>query len=142
MRFLNTLKEHLPVTPPAGTAEGSLLTFMGEKGMAETCTNCGLCYNLCPTGALTSADDRREILFGKLLCVNCHLCSDVCPVPETLVEKESVAMEGIFEGKREELARFRIRHCMECGTAYTYDGQNTCPRCRALEEDARDLSGF
>lgn len=142
MLFLNTVKGHLPATPPSGQADGSLLDFISDKRITDACTNCALCYNLCPTGALSSADERRQILFGKLLCVNCGLCHDVCPEEGALEKKEAIPLEGLFEGKREELARFKIRSCMECGTPFTYDGQNFCLRCRTLEEDAKELNGM
>jgi len=47
------------------------------------CTGCGVCKNICPTGALTMKADDEGFLYPCVntdLCTSCQVCIDHCPV--------------------------------------------------------------
>lgn len=45
------------------------------------CANCGACYNLCPTKAITVKDELFfSVTVDESKCVNCGKCVSVCPV--------------------------------------------------------------
>jgi Fe-S-cluster-containing hydrogenase component 2 len=41
------------------------------------CAGCGVCEEVCPTGAINLVDQRAEI--NKALCTQCEVCADACP---------------------------------------------------------------
>ena len=43
-----------------------------------TCTQCGLCLNICPTRAIEKVGDRYAINWSR--CINCSICTSNCPV--------------------------------------------------------------
>lgn len=48
----------------------------------KMCANCGACYNVCPTNAISVSSDALfyEVSVNIEKCVNCGLCQEVCPV--------------------------------------------------------------
>lgn len=43
----------------------------------DTCTDCGLCVNICPTGAINKMDD--DYVLNEAKCINCSICTSSCP---------------------------------------------------------------
>ena len=41
------------------------------------CLGCGLCSQVCPTGAISLSHDRVQINHSR--CSHCRLCIDTCP---------------------------------------------------------------
>lgn len=44
----------------------------------STCSDCGLCTSVCPTGAIEKIDDNYVLDGSK--CINCSICTSNCPV--------------------------------------------------------------
>lgn len=44
----------------------------------ETCTGCGECIAICPTGALASQEDKASVTLPGS-CTYCAKCEAVCP---------------------------------------------------------------
>jgi ferredoxin len=59
----------------------------------ESCTHCGICTALCPTGALTLNLQTRQIQFDIDKCSACGMCTRICPVAAMQLNLE----EGILE---------------------------------------------
>jgi ferredoxin len=115
------------------------VSFISQKYVDESCTNCQICYRICPTGALSSNAKFSQINFDAMACVKCHLCHDVCE-PESIQLQEGFELKEFFEPKQRTLATFNIKRCNECGNYFTYTGgDQTCPRCMIEEEEAMFL---
>ncbi len=119
------------------------ISFISQKDLDEaTCTNCQMCYRICPTGALYSDGKGSVINFNPLSCVQCHSCHDVCE-PDALTLRETFSLASFFEPKIETLVRFTIKRCEECGNFFDYrGGEMICRRCKIEEDEARELWGI
>jgi len=115
------------------------VSFVSQKFVDESCTNCQICYRICPTGALSSNTRFSLIHFDAMLCVKCHLCHDVCE-PGSIQLQPGFETREFFEPTQRTLATFNIKRCNECGNPFTYTGgEQTCPRCLIEEEEAMFL---
>ena len=118
------------------------ISFVSQKELdAATCTNCQMCYRICPTGALSSNDKGSFIAFNALACVKCQSCHDVCE-PNSLTLKETFNLIHFFEPQAEQLIKFNIKRCSECNTPFaSMKGEELCHRCQIEEDEARELWG-
>ncbi len=115
------------------------VSFASQKFVDESCTNCQICYRICPTGALSSDSKFSLIHFDAMLCVKCRLCHDVCE-PDAIKLQSGFEIKEFFEPTQRTLATFNIKRCNECGNNFTYTGgEQTCPRCAVEEEEAMFL---
>ena len=113
--------------------------FVSQKFVDERCTNCQICYRICPTGALSSDAKFSLINFDAMLCLKCRLCHDACE-PDAIGLQPGFEIKEFFEPTQRTLATFDIRRCHECGSYFTYTGgEQICPRCRIEEEEAMEL---
>ncbi len=115
------------------------VSFTSQKFVDDSCTNCQICYRICPTGALSSNGKFSLINFDSMLCVKCHLCHDVCE-PNSIQLQSGFEVKEFFEPRQRTLATFDIKRCNECGNNFTYTGgEQACPRCMTEEEEAMFL---
>ena len=119
------------------------ISFISQKELDESsCTNCQMCYRICPTGALSSDGKNSIINFNPLSCVQCQSCHDVCE-PNSLTLRKTFSLDSFFEPKIETLVRFDIKRCDECGNFFAYQGGEVlCKRCKIEEEEALSLWGI
>ncbi len=136
--FLTTLKQ---VTKPDKyeVLPEEDVSFVSQKFVDESCTNCQICYRICPTGALSSDGKFSVINFNSMLCVKCHLCHDVCE-PDSIKLQSGFEIKEFFEPTQRTLASFNIKRCNECGGHFTYQGgEQMCLRCKVEEDEALTL---
>ena len=113
--------------------------FVSQKFIDDRCTNCQICYRICPTGALSSDGKCSVIHFDAMLCLKCRLCHDSCE-PDAIQLQPGFEIKEFFEPAQRVLATFDVRRCYECGIHFTYEGgEQICPRCRVEEEEAMTL---
>jgi len=115
------------------------ISFTSDKWIEfEKCTNCSVCYKVCPTGALKGIENGLKIQFEPSLCVKCRVCHEVCP-EDCLHLTEKLNLKDFVDGKKI-LAEHIMIQCEECLMPFSYKGDTTiCPRCRQLEDEIRDL---
>jgi NAD-dependent dihydropyrimidine dehydrogenase PreA subunit len=118
------------------------ISFTSDKWIEfSKCTNCSICYNVCPTGALKGIDNRTKILFEPSLCVKCKVCHEVCPENCLHLEKE-LEIEYFVYGEKI-LAEHIMIQCAECLIPFSYKGDTTiCPRCQKLEDEIKEMLEF
>ena len=123
--------------------ESEDISFISQKNLDEaTCTNCQMCYRICPTGALSSDTHGSFINFDAFSCVKCASCHDVCE-PNALTLKPTFSLKELFEPHKETLVKFNVKRCDECGMPFVYrGGEVMCTRCRIEEEEAHQLWGI
>ncbi|NPA53233.1 MAG: 4Fe-4S dicluster domain-containing protein [Aquificae bacterium] len=115
------------------------ISFTSDKWIDNyKCTNCSVCYNVCPTSALRAGEDRLKILFEPSICIKCKICHEVCP-EDCLYLAEKLNLKTFLEEVKI-LAEHVMIACEECLVPFSYKGDTTiCPRCRQLEDEIRDL---
>ena len=115
------------------------ISFTSQKFVDDSCTNCQICYRICPTGALSSDNKFSVIHFDSLMCVKCHLCHDVCE-PNSIQLQPGFEIKEFFEPEQRTLAKFDVKRCHSCGNYFTYTGgDQECFRCKIEEEEAIEL---
>ncbi len=90
-KILQTLKNSSVIVPLKVNGKTPYREKMSLPPMApvtnEDCTQCGLCAEHCPTGAI-STEDCKDINDSK--CIRCFACIKVCPVRAKTFEHEFV----------------------------------------------------
>ncbi len=138
-KILFTTLKHAGVPDTFEVLPEEDVSFTSQKFVDESCTNCQICYRICPTGALSSDGKFSLIHFDAMLCVKCRLCHDVCE-PDAIQLQSGFEIKEFFEPTQRTLATFNIKRCNECGNNFTYTGgEQTCPRCAVEEEEAMFL---
>ena len=123
--------------------EAAELSFTSQKLMdEEACTACQMCYRVCPTGALTSDIKNSKIDFDPFMCIKCNICHDVCE-PNAITKSPSYNVKEFFEPSVQNLISFSVRRCNECNVIFSTNTKDKlCYRCKAEEEEARELWGI
>ncbi len=119
------------------------VSFTSQKIMDEdACTACQMCYRVCPTGALTSDIKNSKIDFDPFMCIKCHICHDVCE-PNAITLSTSYNVKEFFVPEVQNLISFKVRRCDECNVIFsTNNSDKVCYRCKAEDEEARELWGI
>ncbi len=115
------------------------VSFTSDKWIdSYRCTNCSVCYNVCPTGALKAGKEKLKILFEPKLCIKCRVCHEVCP--ENCLHLKDTLNLDTFMKETKVLAEHLMIPCEECMVPFSFKGDTTlCPRCRELDQEIRDL---
>ncbi len=136
--FLSFCAEHRP--KETETDSSYPLSFATEKHIDDTCDNCSLCYNLCPSGALETTAMKNAIIFSAHLCLKCKLCEDVCE-KKSITSLPVVTLSVFAERKKKVLKKFAAKLCPTCGAVFAAE-TDECARCTKESEDARELLGL
>jgi NAD-dependent dihydropyrimidine dehydrogenase PreA subunit len=62
------------------------------------CTGCGVCVDVCPTGAISLDESEGVSTINSALCSECLLCLDVCP-NGAIQQAESFEVMPVVQGK-------------------------------------------
>ncbi len=54
----------------------------------EKCTQCGLCFPVCPDDAIPVGDDQKRTNFNYDYCKGCGVCAQVCPFKAIEMKEE------------------------------------------------------
>lgn len=138
-KLLLTSLKHLPKPSQYEVLPQEEMSFISQKYIDDSCTNCQICYRICPTGALSSNSKFSLINFDAIACIKCHLCHDVCE-PDAIKLQVGFENQELFEPRKRTLITFDVRRCNECANYFTYhEGEQVCPRCRIEEEESLTL---
>lgn len=101
-----------PAELPAGACFGEVVVDR------KRCTLCFACVNLCPTGALSSADGGTPRLrFAEDACVQCGLCERGCPEKAVLLHPR-FRPQASARGATRVLNEDALLPCTRCGTPF------------------------
>lgn len=56
------------------------------KYIPEKCTQCGLCFPVCPDDAIPVGKDQKRCDFNFDYCKGCGVCAKVCPFGAIVME--------------------------------------------------------
>lgn len=124
-----------PATPAPveGTSPRTLLLAAAPDAplpllrVDDTCTGCGACSKVCPTGALIAdvTTTGTTLVFDPRSCVDCGECARVCGV-------DAISVPGRSPGPHTEVvvARVSIDRCSRCQALLAPGEGGTCSRCR------------
>lgn len=121
----------LECLPPAQADE--LKADWQAFSLGETCSFCGSCILLCPSGALAcrqSAEGHILISVDPAICNGCALCQAICPAAAI---KEHERGDIRLSGGRILLLEGEVRSCMQCRRSYWGQvgaDQQRCWSCR------------
>lgn len=88
----------LPLRRPPGA--------LNEVLLADTCTGCGDCMDVCPSGIIVLDRDRFPLLISGTLCSGCGLCAEVCmPDAIVLTDATRAALTRLLEAERAAISR-------------------------------------
>jgi ferredoxin len=100
----------------------------------ETCTACGACSRICPTGALIFESNTKEktyrLSFAPELCIDCGVCLHAC-MPHAITLNSIPSFQYVF-GNTEPitLREGGLTRCEGCKAWFASDvGEEYCPGC-------------
>jgi len=87
----------------------------------DTCIGCGACVNVCPTEALTQADDLkanpkvRKITLRYDTCIFCGNCEENCTTETGIKLSNQWDLAGLDRASMTETHEFELQLCEKCG---------------------------
>jgi ferredoxin len=133
MALLRTLTENSlnqPLFIPADEA------LFAEISINSSCTACGVCAAICPTGALKMSKNNESICisFHAGTCVGCGICAAVCR-PSAIERSETVLLERMLAESEVKVFTATRRECRICRLDFTGQGvDGICPLCVHLAQ--------
>lgn len=119
---------------------------IGSISISDRCSACGVCSDVCPTGALSyHVDDKGkfQIKFLPLNCVNCGICVDCCEMGAIKVidSHTSNQSQSVLDIQNQALLRSgELRRCKRCHVQYS--SANTSDLCPICEQRCAHPFGF
>jgi len=87
----------------------------------DTCIGCGACVNVCPTEALTQADDLeanpkvRKITLRYDTCIFCGNCKESCTTETGIKLSNKWDLAGLDRASMAETHEYELVLCEKCG---------------------------
>ena len=96
------------------------------------CTACGLCADVCATGALRMLKNDEEtyyLVFRAGACVDCGVCLTYCE-PGALSAAGAPSLDALLQDDPVILATGSLHVCQKCGVRFAGpEGSQWCPVC-------------
>lgn len=129
---VSTAVEHLYKTHDDAIPEIRELNF-ASVSVTETCTACGVCARVCPTGALQFEKSEEEVTyalkFSPRQCIGCELCTHVC-LPAAISVDHEPTFTQIFGAEAVVLREGELVKCEHCGLLMAKRGDaHLCSLC-------------
>jgi len=128
-------RDHQDVFSP-----GDRIPFYAEIVIDSSCSGCGVCAVLCPTGALAIKRTERWAYMGwtPSHCSQCHLCEEACP-ERSLHLFPGLDVEKVIDESTHAIQSFNRNICPDCQYEFLSRKEgDPCPYCQKQEEVMQD----
>ncbi|MFH1490540.1 MAG: 4Fe-4S binding protein, partial [Pseudomonadota bacterium] len=123
-------------------SSGEVIPGFSEIEIDKTCTGCGACANLCPTGALRlkQFQSDAELAWTLTRCTQCELCAAVCT--KNAVRFIPVCDSKAIMSETQRAVKHLYRHtCPECRREYISNRpEASCVHCHKEARTMDDVS--
>ena len=135
------LRMLLDKTPPNGTAVVAYdqsFPWGNIKIDENNCVTCGICVNVCPTGAIfrKTKNERLSHYFNTSLCTNCRLCEEACP-QKVISFEQNFALIDVLKDEANAITRIKLNACMICGEVIPAREGEICATCDKRQMSSR-----
>lgn len=136
--YLRTL---LDKTPPNGTAVVAYdqsFPWGNIKIDENNCVTCGICVNVCPTGAIfrKTKNERLSHYFNASLCTNCRLCEEACP-QKVISFEQDFTLTDVLKDEANAITRIKLNACLICGEVIPAREGEICNTCDKRQMSSR-----
>lgn len=115
--FLEHLMLEADIRNPTVASAGNMPFGAVEVDQAA-CTVCLACVSLCPTSALTAAnEDQAQLRFVEGDCVQCGICAAGCP-ERAIRLVPRFTFDAAVRSHPRTLAEAQLFRCVECGSPF------------------------
>jgi len=132
-RLIASIRKLIEAQPPHMEPLLDNLGFV-TLSVDESCTACGSCARICPTGALIFESDKKEktyhLKFAPELCIDCKVCLHAC-MPHSLTLDSKPSFEYVFgNAKPITIREGQLTRCEGCKVWFASEaGEDYCPGC-------------
>jgi ferredoxin len=116
--------------------QGIILDRIGFAKLTidETCTACGACSRICPTGALIFESNTKEktyrLSFAPDLCIDCGVCLQACMHHSITLNSEPSFQYVFGSSEPTTLREGGLTRCVGCKVWFASEvGEEYCPSC-------------
>jgi formate hydrogenlyase subunit 6/NADH:ubiquinone oxidoreductase subunit I len=111
---------------------GGYSPFFSEIEIDGSCTGCGACTGVCPTGALSLKKKEKKVHLNwtPSHCTQCHLCKEVCS-KDSIRFFPGLDINRILDESKTAVKTFYSHVCSECNREnLSYEITAHCPYCQ------------
>jgi ferredoxin len=139
--FLRTLLAKTPPSASAVVAYGQSFPWGNIKIDEDNCVTCGICVNVCPTGAISrkTSDEYLSHYFKTSLCTNCRLCEEACP-QKVISFRQDLSLTDVLKDEAHPITRIALDACLICGEVIPAREGEICTTCDKRQMSSRFLS--
>lgn len=135
-KYLRTLLDKSPPNGTAVVAYDQSFPWGNVKIDENNCVTCGICVNVCPTGAIfrKTKNEHLSHYFNASLCTNCRLCEEACPQKVISFEQDFL-LTDVLKDEANAITRIKLNACLICGEVNPAREGEICNTC-----DKRQIS--
>ena len=136
--FLRALLDKTPPNRSALVAYEQSFSWGNVKIDENNCVTCGICVNVCPTGAIYRKTKNEQLshYFNASLCTNCRLCEEACP-QKVISFEQDFSLTDVLKNEASAITRINLNACMICGEVIPAREGEICVTCDKRQMSSR-----